>query len=87
MGRDESTPLAGGVFLSNWDGLTMGDLFERVRVSMPQDNPGKLSRQQTADVLAFVLQVNQLPAGESELPRQAEVLKEIRFEATKPGSD
>jgi mono/diheme cytochrome c family protein len=85
MGRDESTPLAGALFLSNWDGLTVGDLYDRVRVSMPQDNPGKLSRQETADVLAYVFQVNQFPAGEAELARQTEVLKEIRLVATKPG--
>jgi hypothetical protein len=63
----------------------VGDLYERVRVSMPQDNPGKLSRQETADVLAYVFQRNEFPPGESELARQAEVLKEIRFVATKPG--
>jgi len=85
MGADEATPLAGGQFMSNWDGLTVGDLFERVRVSMPQGDPGKLDRQQTADVLAYVLQVNQFPVGETELARQTEVLKQIRIEATKPG--
>lgn len=87
MGKDESTPLAGPLFLSNWDGLTVGDLYDRVRVSMPQDNPGKLSRQETADVLAYVFQVNQFPAGESELARQTEMLKDIKFEAAKPGNE
>jgi mono/diheme cytochrome c family protein len=85
-GADEATPLAGPLFLSNWDGLTVGELYERVRVSMPQNDPGKLGRQQTADVLAYVLQYNQFPVGETELPRQAEILKQIRLEAMKPGS-
>ncbi len=87
MGADEATPLAGALFLSNWDGLTVGDLFERVRVSMPQGDPGKLDRQQTADVLAYVLHFNQFPAGDSELARRTEFLKEIRFQATRPGSE
>ena len=84
MGMDESSPLAGALFMGNWDGLTVGDLFERVRVSMPQDDPGRLDRQQTADVLAYVLRFNKFPVGETELARQTEVLKQIRFEATKP---
>jgi quinoprotein glucose dehydrogenase len=86
-GADEATPLAGAQFMSNWDGLTVGDLFERVRVSMPQGDPGKLGRQQTADVLAYVLQVNNFPVGETELARQTEILKQIRIEASKPGPD
>jgi hypothetical protein len=37
-------------------------------------------------VLAFVLSANKLPAGEVELPRQAEILNQIRFLATKPSN-
>jgi hypothetical protein len=29
---------AGGDFDPNWDGLTVGQLFERIRTTMPQDN-------------------------------------------------
>ena len=83
-GRESAPPLTGGAFLSNWNGLTLGDLFERVRKTMPQNAPGKLSRQQNADILAYVLSFNKFPAGKTELYRQTEMLKEIRFEATKP---
>jgi S-disulfanyl-L-cysteine oxidoreductase SoxD len=83
-GRESAPPLTGGAFLSNWNGLTLGDLFERVRKTMPQNAPGKLSRQQNADILAYVLSFNKFPAGKTELYRQAEMLKEIRFEAAKP---
>jgi hypothetical protein len=41
-------------------------------------------RQQTADIQAFVLSRGGFPAGETELAREAEVLKQIRFEATRP---
>jgi mono/diheme cytochrome c family protein len=83
-GGESSPPLTGGAFLSNWNGLTLGDLFERIRKTMPQNTPGKLNRQQNADVLAFVLSANKFPAGKAELSRQTEFLKEIRFEAVKP---
>jgi len=83
-GGDEVPPLAGGQFLSNWNGLTMGDLFERVRKTMPANDPGKLTTQQNADVLAYLLNFNIFPAGKTELPHEAELLKQIRIEATKP---
>ncbi len=83
-GGESSPPLTGGAFLANWNGLTMGDLFDRIRKTMPQSAPGRLTRQQDADILAFMLSVNKFPAGKTELYRQLEMLKEIRFEAMKP---
>lgn len=83
-GNDEATPLAGPAFLANWDTLTLGDLSERIRVSMPPNNPGKLSRQQIVDILSHVLSANSFPAGKVELDPKTESLKQIRIEATKP---
>ena len=83
-GIDESPPLVGSRFTSNWNGTTLGDLFERLRISMPLSSPGKLSRQQNADVLAYMLSANKFPSGERALPRQTGILSQIVFEATKP---
>ncbi len=85
-GIETAGPLTGARFTANWNGVTVGDLLDRVRVSMPNDRPGTLSRQQTADVLAYVFSVNRFPAGKSELVRQTELLKQIRFDATKPAA-
>ena len=82
-GGESSPPLAGGEFLSNWNGLTLGDLFERIRTSMPQNNPGKLSREVNADITAYILSVNKFPAGKTELPHATEFLKQIRIESEK----
>jgi mono/diheme cytochrome c family protein len=80
-GGESAPPLTGGQVFSNWHGLAVGDLFERIRISMPADRPGKLSREQDADVLAFMLSVSEFPPGKVELARQTEVLKQIRIEA------
>jgi hypothetical protein len=77
-------PLTGGAFNSNWSGLSLGDLSERIRISMPQSNPGSLSRQQCADLVAFLLSAGNFPTGKEELPRELEILKQIAFEALKP---
>lgn len=83
-GSGETPALAGSAFLANWNGLPLGDLFERTRRTMPQDKPGRVTRQQKADILAYLLSFNKFPAGKTELPHQTESLNEIRFEATKP---
>ena len=85
MGGEMAPPLASGDFLSGWDGLTVGDLFERIRISMPQNAPGSLSAQQNADVLAFMLAQNKLPTGSAEMPKEAMILKSIKFESKKSG--
>ncbi len=83
-GGEMAPALVGGEFMSNWNGVTLGDLFERIRVSMPQNDPGSLSRKQNADVLAYVLSSNKFPAGATELAAETEILKQVRFEASKP---
>jgi len=83
-GGESAPPLTGGEFFSNWDGLTVGDLFERIRTTMPADHPGKLTREQDADVLSFMLTVNRFPMGKTELDHRTEVLKQIRLESAKP---
>jgi mono/diheme cytochrome c family protein len=82
-GGESAPALTGGDFLSNWNQLTLGDLFDRIRTTMPADRPGTLTRAQTASVLAHILNVGEFPAGKSELPTQSEFLKQIRIEAVK----
>jgi mono/diheme cytochrome c family protein len=84
IGGETATTLSGPSFLANWDGLTVGDLSERIRVSMPPANPGQLSRRQIADILGHMLKSNGFPAGKKELARETEALKQIRIDANKP---
>ena len=83
-GADMSPALAGAAFMASWNDLTLGDLFERIRISMPADRPGTLSRPQMADVIAFVLRANQFPAGATELPAETPALRGMKFVMVKP---
>ena len=76
--------LVGPAFTANYDGQTVGDLFERNRTTMPVGRVGKLAAQVNADITAFVLQCNKFPAGTAELSNQAMKLKTIAFIAEKP---
>ena len=84
LGGEMAPALVGSDFMSNWNGLTVGDLVERIRVSMPQNDPGSLSWQRSAGLVAYLLQANRFPAGQTELPGEDEILKQIKIEATKP---
>jgi S-disulfanyl-L-cysteine oxidoreductase SoxD len=76
--------LAAASFRTDFDGLMVDDLFEYVQKSMPRGNAGSLSREQTRDLVAFLLTSNGFPAGKNDLPADSDSLKKIRFEARKP---
>ncbi|HLK52745.1 MAG TPA: cytochrome c, partial [Candidatus Angelobacter sp.] len=82
-GGESAPPLVGGQFLSNWNGLTLDVLFERIRTSMPSDNPAKVTRPAKADILAYILSMNSFPAGKTELQYKAELIKDILIEPNK----
>ena len=72
--------LADHTFKSRWQNRTVGELFEVIQVEMPQDAPGTLSPEQTADLVAYILSGNRLPAGEAPLTGDVEQLRRISFE-------
>jgi mono/diheme cytochrome c family protein len=82
-GMGEAPALIGAQFIADFNGLTVGDLFDRIRTTMPLNDPGALNRDQYADILAFLLRTNGYPAGPRELYRRSEFLNTIRFEAAR----
>ena len=46
--------------------------------------PGSLSREDNADLVAFLLAKNGFPAGGAELPTETEILKTIKILTQKP---
>lgn len=73
--------LTGSEFMSAWNGTSVGDLYDRIRISMPPSNPGSVPAQTKVDIIAFVLKSNKFPAGKTELA--VEGLKDIKFELPK----
>ena len=75
--------LIGAIFQAHWaDGQhTVDDLFYIVRTQMPYTEPGKLSRQQYIDIIAFVLKANGYPPSANELPAVPTQLKQITLQA------
>lgn len=75
--------LAGFEFMSSWNGTSVGDLFDRVRQSMPPSNPSAVGAQDKADIIAYLLKSNKFPAGQAELASESGTLKGIKFELPK----
>jgi mono/diheme cytochrome c family protein len=82
-GGIEAPPLTGASFIKNWSGSTVGDLIERTRRSMPDDDPASLTRQEYTDVITFVLGSNHYPTGKTELPIETDKQKLIKLEPLK----
>jgi mono/diheme cytochrome c family protein len=76
---------SGVPFDARWRGKLVSDLFTYVGTKMPQDNPGSLDPGQTADVIAYLLLLNAMPAGSAELPPDLDSLAHIRIDHRRPG--
>jgi mono/diheme cytochrome c family protein len=83
-GTDSAVALSGADFLSNWDGLSLDQLYDKILTTMPSDKPNTLAPGQVSDVLAFVLSKSGFPSGKNALPADPVRLKDIKFQKAKP---
>jgi cytochrome c len=83
-GAEMAPPLAGGIFLGNWSGQSVGDLATRIHTTMPANVPGSLSNQETTDIVAYILSVNQFPAGGVALASDPQLQAQVAITAEKP---
>ena len=70
-------PLSGADFLGFWDKMPVSELVTKIATSMPDDAPGTTTRPQAADVVAYILQRNKMPAGDADLASTDAALKAI----------
>lgn len=70
-------PLAGPVFMNQWEGMTLSDLYQMIHDTMPATAPGTLTADQTVQLIAYILKVNKMPAGKSSLPTDQKLLSKI----------
>lgn len=77
-GAPDRTPaLWVNLFNDFYNDLPLGELVERIRISMPQDRPGSLHRKATVDVVAYLLLQSGFPLGRGELTDRLADLREI----------
>ncbi|MCY3688157.1 MAG: cytochrome c [Gammaproteobacteria bacterium] len=66
-GNSNSPGLRGIGFLFVWEGRSLGEFFTQMRTTMPQESPGSLTEGQYLDILAYILEQNDYPAGGADL--------------------
>ena len=81
-GGELAPSIAGSDFIVFWTEVPVGTLFDRIKTSMPEDGPGRLTDEEYTDVLAYLLEANAYPAGETELPVDKTALDAIMIVAT-----
>ncbi len=77
MGDGIAPSLIGSAFFFRWSDLSMGDMYTAIRTTMPQGAPASLSPSGYADISAYMLQRNDVPAGSMELPSDTDDLEGI----------
>lgn len=73
-------PSTGAVFERNWKGKSLADLVGFMSAQMPKNDPGSLEPQEYADVAAYLLKVNAMPAGKREIGTDLSVLGAVQIE-------
>lgn len=82
-GMGPMPPLSGPDFVASWSAQSVGDLFEKTIESMPATDPGSLSPEETATLLAHILSTNKFPAGAAPLAMTLEPLRAVKVGSPK----
>jgi mono/diheme cytochrome c family protein len=72
-------------FKATWDGRPLSDLFSLISTTMPKSDPASLSPEEYSQLVAYILKINNVPSGKTDLPTDAGKLKTIKIEM--PGAN
>ena len=84
LGGGLGPPLSGSVFTAAWGAKPLWELARKIRSTMPENDPGKLTPSQAADLVAHLLEVGKFPSGRTELGADEKALSAIVLPATRP---
>jgi mono/diheme cytochrome c family protein len=74
-------PLTGPDFVADFSKQPLSALVGKIRNTMPANDPGKLTLQQAADLVAHILRVGKFPAGRVDLSADESALQQITWPA------
>ena len=75
----QGPPLVANVFISHWQSQSLSDLVNKIRNTMPADSPGSLTRQQSTDLVAYILKTGGFKASATELASDEPALSRITW--------
>lgn len=77
---------ASPAFVAKWTGHPLAELYQYMNQEMPKENPGGLSAKEYTLVLAYLLKMNGMPTGRSELPSDPAQLEKITIDLKRDSS-
>lgn len=75
---------SGAAFSTRWLGRSLAEFYNYVSQLMPKSGPGTLTEDEYVWVTAYVLKLNNMPAGTTELTADPALLETIRIDSTTP---
>lgn len=75
----ESKDVTGADFRTKWSGQPVFTLFEQIRTTMPDGNPGSLPKEDYAAALAYILKLNGLAPGSTPLATDSAALAGVKL--------
>jgi hypothetical protein len=75
----------GPVFRQHWGGKPLADLYNFMHSNMPKNDPGSLDDYQYGVLLAYILQMNGMPAGKAPIMGDSVDLEKIRMDTVRFG--
>ncbi len=78
-GTANAPGLSGNDFMADFNNQSVGELFNRIKETMPANSPGSLKPEEITVVIAYLASANKWPAGEKELPSDAGALGQIKI--------
>ena len=73
----------GVTFAQWWDRKPLSELYLFIMTKMPKNEPGSLQPDEYAELVAYLLKMNEMPTGTEELPADSVALRKIRIDAGK----
>jgi mono/diheme cytochrome c family protein len=75
----EKLEYTGPEFRAKWNNRPVFELFDLLRTTMPDENPGTLTAQEYADVVGYMMKLNGVVPGKTALPVTDEALKKLKI--------
>jgi mono/diheme cytochrome c family protein len=76
----EKLEYTGADFRTKWNTKPVFELFDLLRSTMPEENPGTLTNQEYVDVVGYMMKLNGVRPGPTPLPTDPALLKKIKIE-------
>ena len=70
----------GPLFRNRWGGYGLQELFGYISDNMPKNDPGSLKPEEYVAVIAYLLEMNGMPAGNAPLPVDTATLRAIIYD-------